>query len=218
MMIKALPNYAYLALLILYLGFNAAHGADLDGIFSNGERYHASYTIEAKKRPNEPATKLLTINVELASGQKLSYSYDAPDYPAVQSSPLGFISVIVNQGGMEGSRIYNYLFLSDNKLVSAGEVETFLHLGDIEDIEDIEIRKNNRIQKSSIRRLISSVAGRSAKEISNHENAYPNAMLCLLGKSYNEDMDIGAAGGLLENTEIKADPVLLARLKSSFCE
>jgi hypothetical protein len=207
-----------LLLLLLFFNTTAANCAALNGTFSNEEKYRASYKIKATKQPNAPATKLLTINVELASGQKLSYSYDAPDYPAVQSSPLGFISVIVNQGGMEGSRIYNYLFLSDNKLVSAGEVETFLHLGDIEDIEDIEIRKNNRIRKSSIRRLISSVAGRSAKEISNHENAYPNAMLCLLGKSYNEDMDIGAAGGLLENTEIKADPVLLARLKSSFCE
>ncbi|MBS63982.1 hypothetical protein [Salinisphaera sp.] len=214
MMIKNLPKYAHFVFLTLCFAFNIAYGATFEGIFSSGEKYRANYSIETKTRPNEPATKLLTVKVDLESGQELSYSYEASDFPAVHANPLGFISIVVNQGGMEGSRTYNYLFLSGSKLVSAGEVETLLHLGSV---EDILIQKNEEISESAIREFMSSVANERSEEFSNPDHAYPNAMLIILGKSYTEDLRFDAAHSLLDNKEIKEDPVLLTRLKSSFC-
>ena len=120
---------------------------------------------------------------------------------------LGPVMAAIEQGG-------TIALANKEALVSAGEVETLLHLGSV---EDILIQKNEEISESAIREFMSSVANERSEEFSNPDHAYPNAMLIILGKSYTEDLRFDAAHSLLDNKEIKEDPVLLTRLKSSFC-
>jgi hypothetical protein len=154
------------------------------------------------------------VNVRLAVDKEKSlllYTYVAEDLPTIRANDMGFLSIITNSGGMEGSVTYNYVIPNHGALISIGIVQTTLHLGKI---ENIDVQPNKNLAKNEINDLVRKIVKFNPLALSEPSNAYSAAMLLFLGQGdFLTPEDDFTLSPLYRNNEISDDPVLLRTLK-----
>lgn len=127
---------------------NSAKAESVHGKFFNGTTYSGEYLVTEGWSSDGMRVNPVTIKLKIA-GEKaqLRYTHVADDLPSVKSSDMGFLSIIVKSGGMEGRVTYNYVIPVHGALTSIGAVQTDLHLGKI---ESIDVQPNQNISKDAI--------------------------------------------------------------------
>ncbi|MDR6482004.1 hypothetical protein [Paraburkholderia terricola] len=192
---------------------NAARAESLHGKFANGQAYSGEYAIAESSNADGMRVNPVTIKLKV-DGEKslLQYAYVTDDLPSVKASDMGFLSIVVNSGGMEGSVTYNYVTLNHGALVSIGIVQTTLHLGKI---ERIDVQPNKNLTKDENNEFVRQIVRFDPPALSKPLNAYSAATLLLLSQgrflTLEDDFRLSALYG---NKEISADPVLLHAIKS----
>ncbi|WP_322106532.1 hypothetical protein [Paraburkholderia sp. J41] len=195
---------------------NSARAESVNGRFFTGQVYSGEFSFSESS--NADGMRVNPVSVRLTiDGQKnlLFYTYVADDLPTIRASDMGFLSIITNSGGMEGSVTYNYVIPNRDSLVSVGTVQTTLHLGKI---EKIDVQPNKDLEKDEINGFIERIARFNVSALSEPVNAYPAAMLLLLGQGkYLTPKDDVNLSILYKNKEIVDDPILLRTLKRVIC-
>jgi hypothetical protein len=155
----------------------------------------------------------VTIKIKIGEDPVIrGYTYLADDFPSVAASNLGFLLVVVNSGGKEGSVTYNYVIPKHGILTSIGTAQTTLHPGKV---ENIEVRPNKKLTKTEINGFIKEVVECDHLALSDPKNAYPVAILLLLGNGqFLAHEDRINLSPLIGNDEISDDPVLLRAIKN----
>ncbi|WP_322032672.1 hypothetical protein [Paraburkholderia sp. J76] len=214
---RVLPLHLVRRLLLLLtfgmlVASNSALAESVNGRFFTGQGY--SGDTPSWKAPIQTECGSTTWAVRLAIGAEknlLLYTYVADDIPTIRASEMGFLSIITNSGGMEGSVTYNYVIPNHDSLISIGTIQTTLHLGKT---ENIDVQRNKDLGINEINGFIERIAKFNPSALSDPLNAYPAAMLLLLGQGRyltpKDDLDLSA---LYKNKEIVDDPVLLRTLK-----
>jgi hypothetical protein len=198
----------------MFVASNAARAESLHGKFPNGQAYSGEYSIAESSNADGMRVNPVTVKLKV-DGEKdiLLHTYVADDLPSVKASDMGFLSIVVNSGGMEGSVTYNYVILNQGALVSIGIVQTTLHLGKI---ESIDVQRDKNLTKDEINEFVKQIVRFNPPALSEPLNAYPAATLLLLGQGRfltpEDDFRLSALYG---NNEISADPVLLRAIKSA---
>ncbi|WP_322014991.1 hypothetical protein [Paraburkholderia sp. J12] len=191
---------------------NAARAESVNGKFFTGQEYSGEYSISESSNSDgmrvNPVTIRLTINGEK---NPLLYTYVADDLPTIRANDMGFLSIITNSGGMEGSVTYDYVIIINGILVSIGTVQTTLHLGKI---ENIDAQPNKNLTRTKINYLIRQIVKFNPPALSESLNPYSAATLLLLGQGKfltpEDDLILSV---VYRNKEIIDDPVLLQALK-----
>lgn len=187
--------------------------ATIQGKFFNEQAYSGEYSVSEVNNPN--GLRVNPVAVKLAVDREkniVSYTYIAEDIPSVKASDMGFLSIVVNSGGMEGSVTYNYVVPNHGALLSIGTVRTTLHLGKI---ESIDVQQNKNLTKNEINDFVRKIVRFNPLALSQPFNAYPAATLLLLGQGkFLTSEDDSTLSALLGNTEISDDPVLLRAIKN----
>ncbi|MGF6531919.1 hypothetical protein P3T20_002709 [Paraburkholderia sp. GAS206C] len=191
---------------------NAAKAESLHGKFLNGKTYRGEYSIAESS--NEDGIRVDPVTVKLkVNGEKglLLYTYIADDLPSIKASDMGFLSIVVKSGGMEGSVTYNYVILNHGALVSIGIVQTTLHLGKV---ESIDVQPNKKLTRDEINEFVRQIVRFNPPALSEPLNAYSAATLLLLGQGrFLTPEDDSRLSALYGNREISSDKVLLRAIK-----
>jgi hypothetical protein len=198
--------------ILMCVTLHSANAESLHGNFINGLAYSGEYVVTESS--NEDGMRVRPVILRLKIGKEasvVSYTYVADDLPNVKENNLGFILIVVNSGGMEGSVTYNYVIPRQGRLISLGTVQTILHLGKV---ENIDARPNANLTRDEVNEFIGEIVNFNPSALSNPVNAYPVAALLLLGRgkflTHEDDKNLSA---LVNNNEISEDPVLLRYMK-----
>ncbi|SAK73746.1 hypothetical protein AWB75_04056 [Caballeronia catudaia] len=177
------------------------------GKFLNGQTYSGEYSITETTNEDGMHASPLSLHLKLErSGSSLSYAYSADDPPSVKANDMGFLSIITNSRGMEGSVVYDYLIPADGGLITIGTVKTLLHRGKI---EDIDVRPNNALTLNQVNDFVRRIIKFNSVAWVKSSNAYTGATLLLLGSGkFLSAEDSRLLSPLLENKEIVDEPVL----------
>ncbi|CAB3976059.1 hypothetical protein BCO9919_07415 [Burkholderia cenocepacia] len=196
----------------LFFAQNIASAESIQGRFFNGQAYSGEYSVA--EGANSDGMRINLVNVKLMVGAEQSpliYSYIADAPPSIKASEAGFLSIIVNSGGMEGSVAYNYVIPDHGKLISIGTTQTTLHLGKI---ENIDVQPNKMLSASKINELILGILRFNPPALIESPNAYPIAALVLLGRGkFLAPSDRSELSKLYTNKEISDEAILLHALK-----
>jgi hypothetical protein len=197
---------------LMFIASNAAKAESLNGKFFNGQAYSGEYSIAESSNADGMRTNPVTVKLNVDREKDLLvYVYDADDLPSVKASDMGFLSIVVNSGGMEGSITYNYVVLNHGALVSIGIVQTILHLGKV---ESIDVKPNKNLAKDEINEFVRQIMRFNPSALFEPLNAYYAATLLLLGQGrFLTPEDDFRLSALYRNKEISADPVLLRAIK-----
>lgn len=205
---------AIIFLLPLCAGFNVAKAESLRGEFIGAREYSGEYSVEDDVNSDGMQVKKITIKLSV-NGERgvLKYTYLADDFPSIKASDMGFLSVINNSGGMEGSVTYNYVIPDGGELVSIGTVQTTLHLGKV---ENIDVQPNENLTRNQINDLLAAIISFNPKAVSKPSNSYSAVTLLLLGQGkFLTKEDALRLSFLSRNKEIADDPVLLRALRNA---
>ncbi|MEK2601957.1 hypothetical protein [Burkholderia arboris] len=196
----------------LILSQDVANAKAIRGKFFNGQMYSGEYSVTEGVNSDGVRTNPITVKMTVGTEKnQLLYSYVADDPPSVKASDSGFLLIVVNSGGMEGSVTYNYVIPFRGKLVSIGTVQTTLHLGKI---ENIDAQPNKKLSKDEINSIIRSIVKFNPPTLIAPLNAYPTSTLILLGQdNYLMSPNYSELSKLYANKEISDDPVLLRAIK-----
>ncbi|WP_321913783.1 hypothetical protein [Paraburkholderia sp. J11-2] len=196
----------------IFIASNATWAEPMSGIFFTGQKYSGEYSISESS--NSDGMRVSAVTVRLAiNGENnlLWYTYVSDDLPTVNASDMGFLSIITNSGGMEGSVTYNYVIPINGILFSIGTVRTTLHLGKI---ENIDVQPNKDLTRNKINHLIKQIVKFNPPALSESLNSYSAVTLLFLGQgkflTSEEDFILSS---LCKNKEIIDDSVLLQKLK-----
>ncbi|WP_338641091.1 hypothetical protein [Burkholderia pyrrocinia] len=207
----AIKNLFLLAFWLIFVP-GVARAESVHGKFFNGQAYSGEYLVAEATNSDGMRVHPVTVRLKV-DGEKfpLAYSYVADDIPSVKSNDAGFLLIVVNSGGMEGSVTYDYVVPIRGKLASIGTVQTTLHLGKI---ESIDVQPNKGLAKNEINELVEGIVRFNPSALTEPLNAYPAAILLLLGqgKFLTPAGDSGLSR-LYVNKEISDDPVLLKAIK-----
>ncbi|MGN6649541.1 hypothetical protein [Trinickia sp.] len=201
-------------LLVIVAGFAlSANAESLRGRFATNRAYTAEYSVIEAKDSDGMRIERVAITVYIEGNHApLTYTYDADDYPSVQANPLGFLSIIVNSGGMEGHVTYNYLLPFKGLLESVGTVQTSLHLGKV---ESIDVEKNVNISSNDINEMVLGVVDFNSSAFRNARNPYVGSAFLLFGEEYQNSQGYSDLMQMLGEKEIVDDPVFYNKLRSS---
>lgn len=155
----------------------------------------------------------VTVHIE-GSHTPLTYEYDADDYPSVEASPLGVLSIITNSRGMEGGAAYTYLIPYKGALVSIGTVQTSLHLGKV---QSIAVAKSTKMSSDDVSSMVSRVVDFSAHAFPRAHDPYASVAFLFLGMRCRSGKDYSFLKTLLTEKEIADDPVFYRKLRTSIC-
>ena len=208
----AIKNLFLLAFWLIFVP-GAARAESVHGKFFNGQAYSGEYLVAEATNSDGMRVHPVTVRLKV-DGEKfpLTYSYIADDIPSVKSNDAGFLLIVVNSGGMEGSVTYNYVVPIRGKLASIGTVQTTLHLGKI---ESIDVQSNKGLEKKEINKLVEGIVRFNPSALSDPLNAYPTAILLLLGQGkFLTLADDSRLSKRYANKEISDDPVLLKAIKT----
>lgn len=210
--IKTLCNL----LLLIGAGFALSASAEsLHGKFATNQAYTAEYSVSEGENSDGMRIERVTVTVHIEGNRApLTYEYDADDYPSVEANLLGFLSIIVNSGGMEGHVTYNYLLPHEGALVSVGTVQTSLHLGKV---QSIDVAKSTRMSSDDVSRMVSSVVDFGARAFPRTRDPYASAAFLFLGLKCRGGKDYSFLKALLTQKEIADDPVFYRKLRASIC-
>lgn len=190
----------------------AACAESVRGKFFNGQMYGGKYLVEDVNHPD--GNRIKSVVVKLTLGEEKSprlYYYIADSPPSVRAGNMGFLSIVVNSGGMEGEVTYNYVIPFRGKLISIGTVRTTRHLGKV---ESIYVRPNERLSRGEINRFIRGIVKFNPPALTDPKNAYSIATLILLGQGrFLTPSDCDRLSKLYANKEISDDPVLLCAIR-----
>ncbi|MCU9955964.1 hypothetical protein OEJ37_21615 [Burkholderia sp. BKH01] len=208
----AIKNLFLLAFWLIFLP-DVARAESVHGKFFNGQAYSGEYLVAEATNSDGMRVHPVTVRLKV-DGEKfpLPYSYIADDIPSVKSNDAGFLLIVVSSGGMEGSVTYNYVVPIRGKLASIGTVQTTLHLGKI---ESIDVQSNKGLEKKEINELVEGIVRYNPSALTDPLNAYPTAILLLLGQGkFLTPDDDSRLSKLYVNKEISDDPVLLKAIKT----
>lgn len=188
--------------------YHSAKAESIHGVFFNNQTYKGEYTISESRNADGMRVNPVTVTLKINGENNLPpYTYIADDLPAIKASSMGFLSIIANSGGMEGSITYNYIVPNHGALVSIGIIQTTLHLGKI---ENIDIQPNKNLTKTEINEFIKKISRFNPPALSDPLNTYPVAALLLLGQgNYLTPADKFRLSIIYHNKEISSEPVLL---------
>ncbi|MBC8738395.1 hypothetical protein F6X40_16595 [Paraburkholderia sp. UCT31] len=208
-------DFAIRSLLLIALIFVAstvARAESVHGRFFNGQTYIGEYLIAESSDADGMRVSPVAIKLKVEKEKNLlQYTYVANDLPSVKASGMGFLSIVVNSGGMEGSVTYNYVIPGHGVLTSIGTVQTHLHLGKI---ESIDARSNKNFSIDEVNFFVRQIGAFNPSALSEPSNAYSAAMLLLLGQGkFLTPEDELRLSALCGNKEISDDPVLLQAMK-----
>ena len=193
----------------------SANAEPLHGKFTKNQAYSAEYSVSSGENSDGMRIERVTVTVHIEENRApLTYEYDADDYPSVEASPLGFLSIIVNSGGMEGHVTYNYLLPYEGALVSVGTVQTSLHLGKV---QSIDVAKSTKMSSADVSRIVSSVVDSGADVFPSTEDPYASAAFLFLGLKCRGGKDYSSLKMLLTEKDIADDPVFYRKLRASIC-
>jgi hypothetical protein len=203
-------------LLLIGMGFAlSANAESLRGKFATNQTYSAEFSVDDGENSDGMRIEHVTITVYLeGSHVPLTYQYDADDYPSVQASPLGFLSIVTNSGGMEGSVTYDYVLPFKGTLVSVGTVQTSLHLGKV---QSIDIAKNPKMSSEDVSAMVSRVVDFGARVLPSAHDPHASAAFLFLGTTCRRGKDYTFLKALLAEKEIADDPVFYQKVRSSIC-
>lgn len=201
-----------LSLAILMFVTSNAGAESLHGKFANGQAYSGEYSVTESTNSDGMRVNPVTVKLKVDGVNDLMlYTYVADDVPSIKSSDLGFLSIVVNSGGMEGSVTYNYVVPCHGNLLSIGIVQTTLHLGKI---EHIDVQPNEKLSNSDIIEYIRKIIRFNPSALPTPSDAYSAATLLMLGQgNFLTPEDKSIRSDLYLNKEISNDPVLLQAIK-----
>ncbi|CAB3796243.1 hypothetical protein LMG28688_04266 [Paraburkholderia caffeinitolerans] len=196
----------------IFVASGAARAESVHGKFFNGQTYEGDYSVTEGSNSDGMRVNPLTIKLRVDGGKSpLIYTYVADDLPSVKASDMGFLSVVVNSGGMEGSVTYNYVIPDRGALVSIGIVQTTLHLGKV---ESIDVQPNSRLTKKEVNEFIEGIVRFNLPALSAPLNAYSISILLLLGRGdFLTPEDNSRLSAIYMSKEISNDPVLLRAIE-----
>lgn len=202
-----------ISFIIFALLFGNANAQDVYGEFLGGQKYSAVNRFEDVVNEDGMRVKKNELVVRLEGRKEaLVYKFESSSIPATRSSPFGFISIIVNSAGMEGSVRYEYLALNQGTLLSLGVVERQLHLGKT---SSVEVQKKHGISSKLISSVIASIKSKKASLSTDNGSAYVHAALLLLSSEPKDLAFNKVVFELSKNKEIKADPIFLGILNKA---
>jgi hypothetical protein len=198
---------------LIFATFNSARAETVQGKFFNGVTYIGEHSFTESRNADGMRVNTVTIKLKIENEENpLRYTYVADDLPTVKANDMGFLSIIVNSGGMEGSVTYNYVVPDHGALISIGTVQTTLHLGKI---ESIDVQPNKNIPEDMVDFLAKQIVTSNPSALSDPSNSYSAATLLLLGRGkYLALADKSNLSALIGSKEISDDPVLLRAIKS----
>lgn len=211
-MIKILCKLSFLVGMVLAPSANAE---PLHGKFATNQAYSAEYAVRDGENPDGMRIEHVTVTVHIeGSPAPLTYEYDADDYPSVKASPLGFLSIISNSGGMEGHVTYNYVLPYEGALLSVGTVQTSLHL---DKVQSIDVAKSTKMSSDDVSRIVSSIVDFGARAFPGTDDPHASAAFLFLGLKCRGGKGYPFLKMLLTEKEIADDPVFYRKLRASIC-
>lgn len=197
---------------LMFFSFNS-DAETIAGRFFDGQEYAGNYFIGNLRNSDGMVTHPITINLHMAEGgRSLNYVYDAEDYPLIEGGNIGFLSIIVKSGGMEGSTSYNYIVPSDGGLISIGEVKFSLNLGKV---EAVDVARNKKLSEKSINYYVSSILKYNLDALLDKRNSYNVAAILYLGQGQYIDGGVRRKlAQLCRNSEIIGDRMLSRDIRS----
>ncbi|MCC8403890.1 hypothetical protein LJ655_18685 [Paraburkholderia sp. MMS20-SJTN17] len=199
----------YLLLIVsVFTISTAAMAESVQGKFYNKKRYIGKYLVDESSNADGVLVNPVIIKLKIEKEEGLlQYAYVADAPPSIKASDMGFLSIVVNSGGMEGAVTYNYVIPNHGVLTSIGTVKTNLHLGKI---ESIDVLSNKNLSVDEVNFFVRQIVEFNPSALSAPLNAYSAATLLLLGRGKfltpEDDLRLSALCG---NKEISDDPVLL---------
>lgn len=191
---------------------SGAHAESVHGVFASGQSYSGEYSISENVNPDGVKIFPLTIKLKIDSEENsLLYTYATDDIPSVEASGMGYLSIIVNSGGMEGSVTYNYVIIDHGILISIGIVRTTLHRGKV---DSIDVQPNGDLQNDERNKYVRQILRFNPSRLREPSNAYSAATLLLLGKGKFMTQEDGVRVSVLcGSKEVSDDPILLEAIQ-----
>ena len=209
---NSLVKFLLAVITFIFILSTVAQAKSLKGILLDGQAYSGKYSFVEINNIEEGPGQFLTVELKIdGKKDRLQYTYLADDYPFVELSNMGFLSIIVNCRGMEGHITYNYILPIRGALVSIGSVQMDLHLGRV---MGIDIQPNKNLTQDEINKYASEILKFDYQETINSSNAFSSAGLLLLGQGkFLTSIDKHKLTALYRGNDISDDPVLLHAIK-----